>query len=146
MKKEIAKVPVIGIGSVFYGCIPLDRKNLNARKEAGLRVIKQIETSVSTVTFPEGTRSKTGVPKEKIHPGLIKAAYLKKIPVLPLVLKNTHEILNYSKKPLRIKRGVHVELEILPPVNPRDFETSDAFIEATWGKIRSTYQNTQPNS
>ncbi len=140
MIKELLKVPFLGYGATFYGCIPFDRKDRSARLNAGKKVIRQIENDVSTVTFPEGTRALDGNLKEKIHAGLLKLAYRRKTPVIALTLKNTHLVLSYPGKLPRINKPVEVEIRIHPVKNPINYESHEEFVESTWGEIRRSFK------
>ena len=60
MKAELRKVPFIGSGCKAAGHIFVERRNAKAALESLKEVEKQLVNGVSTVIFPEGTRSLNG--------------------------------------------------------------------------------------
>lgn len=134
-KKELGK----GIPSVSYnlrhgGSALIDRKNPRQSFPAIIKFGEYIEeTKRAAVIFPEGTRSKTGVPKPFQTKGL--EMLFKKIPsalVVPITINNSWKMLRYGKFPMGL--GTHIKHTVHQPVKPSDFKnTSDliAHIETT---------------
>lgn len=102
-KKELGS----GIPSVSYnlrhgGSVLIDRKDprqaLPAIKEMGLYIEKHKR---SAVIFPEGTRSKTGVPKRFSENGLkILCKSAPSAYIVPVSINNSWKILKFGKFPL----------------------------------------------
>ena len=125
-KKELGK----GIPSVSYnlrhgGSVLIDRKN-------PLQAVKAIEafsdyienTKRAAVIFPEGTRSKTGVPKPFQKKGLM--TLVERIPsalVVPITINNSWKMLRYGKFPLGI--GNHLKFKVHKPLKVSDYKSTD---------------------
>lgn len=124
-KKELGK----GIPSVSYnlrhgGSALIDRKDpkqaIPAIKVLGEYIEKHRR---SAVIFPEGTRSKTGVPKEFAQSGLkILCKYAPSAYVVPVTINNSWKMVKYGFFPLglgnRLTFVVHKPLS----VNELDFK------------------------
>lgn len=109
IKKELLSVPVVGFLFKRFGFIPVDRNkpggDLGALK-AALKVVKRGE---SLFIFPEGTRSKDGLPA-RAKPGIGFLVYHSGAPILPIKVINTYKLpfvwhvgVTYGK-PFMIKR------------------------------------------
>lgn len=59
-KKELSKVPVLGQYMHYIGHIFVDRKNKEAARKSMIAAAEKIKTGRNVISFPEGTRSKTG--------------------------------------------------------------------------------------
>ena len=128
-KKELGR----GIPSVSYnlrhgGSALIDRKDpkqaIPALKEFALNVK---EYNRSAVIFPEGTRSRNGVPKKFAVNGL--KVLFKNIPnalVVPITINNSWKMLQYGKFPMGI--GAHLIFKVHQPM-PITTEDHDEFIE-----------------
>lgn len=114
MKKELRKVPVIGIACAALGHIFLDRSN----KASAIKSLQAAKDSLrpgsSILFFPEGTRSKNGelLPFKK---GAFVMARDIDIPVLPVTVKGTEKILPPGS--LRLRPGsaemiIHPEIAV----------------------------------
>ncbi len=125
-KKELGK----GIPSVSYnlrhgGSALIDRKN---PREA-ITVIKNFaeyikETNRAAVIFPEGTRSRDGVPKKFHTKGL--ETLIKYIPnalIVPVSINNSWKTLKYGKFPMGL--GAHIKFKVHEPLQASDFEIKD---------------------
>ena len=108
-KKELGK----GIPSVSYnlrhgGSVLIDRKNpvqaVNAIKKMG----DYIEThNRGVVIFPEGSRSRNGVPKRFKTKGLkTLLEYAPNAIIVPITINNSWKLLRYGKFPMGI--GAHI--------------------------------------
>ena len=119
-----------GIPSVSYnlrhgGAILIDRKN---PKQALGEMIKFAhylnKHKRSGVIFPEGTRSRNGVPKNFQRKGL--ALLIKKMPeayVLPITINNSWKLQKYGMFPMPL--GVRIKYELHPFLNASEFETEE---------------------
>lgn len=114
MKKELRKIPGIGFGSEKVGHIFLDRSNSKRALESINEAKKKLVNGTSVVIFPEGTRSKTG----EVGPfkrGAFKIAYDLNLPILPITLVNTKNILptnTINIMPGRVKMVIHEPIDL----------------------------------
>lgn len=130
-----------GIPSVSYnlthgGSVLIDRKDprqsLTAIKDFG----KYIETNnYAAVIFPEGTRSKTGVPKRFSENGLkMLTKFAPSAYVVPVSINNCWKLNKHGKFPLEI--GVNVTLEFHEAIEANSMNFEDLF-----KKVESTIKN-----
>jgi 1-acyl-sn-glycerol-3-phosphate acyltransferase len=92
MKKEVRKIPIIGIGTAMLGHIFLDRSN----RQAAIRELEQVKENLlpgtSILFFSEGTRSRNGQ-LQAFKMGAFHMARDLDVPVLPITILGTDRIL-----------------------------------------------------
>ena len=115
MKAELRKVPFVGIGCKAAGHIFIDRRNAKAAVESLHEVEKQLVNGVSTVIFPEGTRSLNGE-VGRFERGAFQIALDLGLPVIPLSLDGCFEALPKGKPfvhrvPTRMYIGEPIDLQ-----------------------------------
>ncbi|MBJ7879749.1 lysophospholipid acyltransferase family protein [Gelidibacter salicanalis] len=137
-KKELGK----GIPSVSYnlrhgGSVLIDRKNPRQALPAIMKFGEYIEsTKRAAVIFPEGTRSKTGVPKPFQTKGL--EVMIKKAPsalVVPISINNSWKMLRYGKFPMGI--GNHLKFTVHRPLKIATFVDKEELIRTVEQTISS---------
>jgi len=140
-KKELGK----GIPSVSYnlrhgGSVLIDRKNPKQAITAIKDFAHYIETNKrAAVIFPEGTRSKDGVPKKFQTRGLL--ALLENIPsaiVVPITINNSWKTIRYGKFPMGI--GAHIKFIVHQPLKVCEHDNK-AIIETIEKQITNTIKN-----
>jgi 1-acyl-sn-glycerol-3-phosphate acyltransferase len=120
-KKELGK----GIPSVSYnlrhgGSVLIDRKD----PKQALPVIKGLGEYIeknkrSAVIFPEGTRSKTGKPKEFAQSGLkILCKYAPNAYIVPITINNSWKMVKFGAFPMGL--GNKLEFIIHEPMAVKD--------------------------
>ena len=128
-KKELGK----GIPSVSYnlrhgGSVLIDRKNPRQSLPAIMKFGEYIEkTNRAAVIFPEGTRSKTGVPKPFQTKGL--EILIKKVPsatIVPISINNSWKMLRYGNFPMGI--GNHLKFTVHQPLKIATFVDKEELI------------------
>ena len=121
-KQELGK----GIPSVSYnlrngGSVLIDRKNPRQSLPAIMKFAEYIETTKrAAVIFPEGTRSKNGVPKPFQMKGL--EMLFKKVPsalVVPISINNSWKMQRYGWFPMGL--GTHIKHTVHKPLKISDF-------------------------
>ncbi|WP_378185873.1 lysophospholipid acyltransferase family protein [Aquimarina sp. W85] len=120
--KFISKIELgKGIPSISYNLrkgenVLIDRKNPKQSLPALSKFGKFIsEKKYAAVIFPEGTRSRTGKPKEFAQTGL--KILLKNAPealIVPVTINNSWKLLQYGNFPLGV--GIHLTLEVQEPI------------------------------
>ncbi|WP_353083461.1 lysophospholipid acyltransferase family protein [Flavobacterium sp.] len=121
-KKELGK----GIPSVSYnlrhgGSILIDRKDPKQAIPLIKGLSEYIETNNrSAVIFPEGTRSKTGKPKEFALSGIkILCKYAPSAYVVPISINNSWKMVKFGVFPMGL--GNKLEFIIHNPISVKDF-------------------------
>lgn len=92
MKKELRKVPGIGLGCEKVGHIFVDRRNHAQASKAINEALQRLGDGIGILFFPEGTRSRDGklLPFKK---GAFHTAIDQQIPVLPVTVSGTRDIM-----------------------------------------------------
>ena len=114
IKKELRKVPGVGIGCEKAGHIFVDRQNPTEARRAVNEALNRLQNGIGILFFAEGTRSRDGrlLPFKK---GAFRIAAGQQIPVLPVTLIGTGEVL--PAKTLRLFPG-RVRVVIHPLIEP----------------------------
>lgn len=121
-KKELGK----GVPSVSYnlrngGSVLIDRKD----PKSAIVEIKKLSEYIqlhhrSAVIFPEGTRSRTGKPKEFAQSGLkILCKYAPSAYVVPISINNSWKMVKFGAFPMGL--GNKLEFIIHPAIAVKDF-------------------------
>lgn len=114
MKKELRKIPGIGIGCEKAGHIFVDRRNPRQASKAITEALARLGSGIGILFFPEGTRSRDGhlLPFKK---GAFRLAAEQNLPILPVTLVGTREILPATA--LRLLPG-SIKMVIHPAIDP----------------------------
>jgi 1-acyl-sn-glycerol-3-phosphate acyltransferase len=103
LKKEIFRIPVIGLGMKQVGFVPVDRKGVRGGKKSidhAARLMK--DKGYSFLIFPEGTRSRDGKLQEFRRGGFF-LALASQTAIVPISLQGTYELM--PKGSFFAKRG-----------------------------------------
>ncbi len=120
-KKELTKLPLLGKAFQVGGFVPIDR----ASREQSMAAIDQAAESLrqgnSFLTFPEGTRSRTGalLPFKR---GPFLMALKAQVPVVPVAVQGGTASM---RKGSRIVRPTIVSVRIGEPISTRGMDVSD---------------------
>lgn len=99
-KAELFRIPIFGWAMSTAGYISLDRSSPRRAYRSMEEAARRIHEGVSVVIFPEGTRSRDG----RLGPfmkGGFTLAVKAQVPVVPLAIKGTYEIMPpHTKKVL----------------------------------------------
>ena len=92
MKKELRKMPAIGIGCEKAGHIFVDRRNPKSARSALDEALRRLGSGIGILFFAEGTRSTDGrlLPFKK---GAFRTAIEQQLPLLPVTVVGTRDIL-----------------------------------------------------
>ena len=121
MKKEVRKIPVIGIGCAMLGHIFLDRQNPEVAIQQLQDVKKELTPGTSILFFPEGTRSRDGY-LQAFKMGAFRMAQDLEIPVLPITMLGTDRIL--TPDGMELYPG-SAGLVIHPPISVEEVMSSE---------------------
>lgn len=112
MKKELRKLPGIGIGCEKAGHIFVERRNPKQAAQAINDALNRLGDGIGLLFFPEGTRSPDGRLLQ-FKKGAFRTAIDQQLPLLPVTVVGTREIL--PARTLRLFPGT-VRLVIHPPI------------------------------
>ncbi|MEW6456084.1 MAG: lysophospholipid acyltransferase family protein [Acidobacteriota bacterium] len=121
-KKEVFKIPIIGLGMKLAGFIPVDRKNrVKARSaiEKAVEIIKKEKCSF--LIFPEGTRSIDGnlLPFKK---GGFVLAIKSNVPIVPISIVGSKDIIPKGK--FSVRKGT-VRVKFHSPISTDGYTIED---------------------
>src|SRR5215204_6734155 len=120
-KKELLKVPVLGVGMGFVNVMAIDRTNRESAIRTTEAAARRIQSGVSFAVFVEGTRAKPGelLPFKK---GAFYMARQAGVPVVPVAIRNSDVLMG---KGTGEARAGTIEVVILPPVAMNDVKTDE---------------------
>jgi len=120
-KIEIMKIPFVGWMMRLARDIPLERGDSTSGRAALDACVDRLESGVSVMIFPEGTRSKSGEMR-KFRAGAFKVAIEGQYPILPLAVYGTRDALR--KHDWRLGKA-DAEVRVLPPVPTEGLTMAD---------------------
>src|SRR5215213_1735405 len=123
-KKELLKVPVLGVGMGFVNVMAIDRTNRESALRTTEAAAQRIKSGVSFAVFVEGTRAKPGelLPFKK---GAFYMARQAGVPVVPVAIKNSDVLMG---KGTGEARSGEIEMVFMKPIDTVD-RTSDEAID-----------------
>src|SRR5215212_8433457 len=118
-KKELLKVPILGVGMGFVNVMAIDRTNRESAFRTTEAAARRIKSGVSFGVFVEGTRAKPGelLPFKK---GAFYMARQAGVPVVPVALKYSDVLMG---KGTGEARSGEMEMVLLPPFDMSDVVT-----------------------
>ena len=131
-KKELLKVPILGVGMGFVNVMAIDRSNRESAIRTTEAAAQRIKSGVSFAVFVEGTRANPG----ELLPFKKGAFYMAKeagVPVVPVAIKNSDVLMG---KGTGEARSGSMEMVLLPPVDTSDVVT-DGDIDRLISDVRA---------
>ncbi|MEE2671427.1 MAG: 1-acyl-sn-glycerol-3-phosphate acyltransferase [Bdellovibrionota bacterium] len=136
MKKQVLYIPVLGLLAYASGAIVVDREDKDSRKKVFEVSKKELTSNRRQLQYyPEGTRRKDGGfgPKsfEEIKYALIQVAFEYNVPVYPISIYGTPEVVNGGL----ICPGQKTGIILHEPLHPHEFAEAEVFAKAAWQKV-----------
>jgi 1-acyl-sn-glycerol-3-phosphate acyltransferase len=130
-KKELLKVPVLGVGMGFVNVMAIDRSNRESAIRTTEAAAQRIKSGVSFAVFVEGTRAKPGelLPFKK---GAFYMARQAGVPVVPVAIKNSDVLMG---KGTGEARAGTIEMVFMRPIETVD-RTTDGAIDQLIAETR----------
>ncbi len=112
-KKELLKVPILGVGMGFVNIIAIDRTNAERARRSMEKAREVMDSGYSFGVFAEGTRAMPGelLPFKK---GAFHLALQTQAPIIPVAIKETDWMM--GKKRGVAYRGT-IEMVLQPPIS-----------------------------
>ena len=111
-KKELGRVPVIGLWMKGIHCIFLDRGNFRKAMRGIEKGIREAHDGHPKVIFPEGTRSQ-GEKMGSFKPGSILLAAKAGLTIVPVTINGTYKLWEEHKRivPAELQLTIHPSIE-----------------------------------
>jgi 1-acyl-sn-glycerol-3-phosphate acyltransferase len=135
-KKELLKVPVLGVGMGFVNVMAIDRSNRENAIRTTDAAAERIRSGISFGVFVEGTRAKPGelLPFKK---GAFYMARQAGVPVVPIAIKHSDKLM--GKGTGEATSGT-IEMVIMEPVSTKEIAT-DEDINKLIANVRGSIAN-----
>lgn len=120
-KKELLKVPVLGVGMGFVNVMAIDRTNRESAIRTTEAAAQRIKSGVSFAVFVEGTRAKPGelLPFKK---GAFYMARQAGVPVVPVAIRNSDVLMG---KGTGEARSGELEMIFMKPIDTVGLTSDD---------------------
>jgi 1-acyl-sn-glycerol-3-phosphate acyltransferase len=120
-KKELLRVPVLGVGMGFVNVMAIDRTNRESAIRTTEAAAQRIKSGVSFAVFVEGTRAKPGelLPFKK---GAFYMARQAGVPVVPVAIKNSDVLMG---KGTGEARSGEIEMVFMKPIDTVGLTSDD---------------------
>jgi 1-acyl-sn-glycerol-3-phosphate acyltransferase len=120
-KKELLKVPILGVGMGFVNIMAIDRSNRERALATVRAATERIRSGVSFGVFAEGTRARPGqlLPFKK---GAFYMAIETGASVVPVAMKNTDRLMGKGEG---TARPGTIEMVMLPPLETKGLSTDE---------------------
>jgi 1-acyl-sn-glycerol-3-phosphate acyltransferase len=139
MKAELGRIPFIAQGCRAIGHIFIDRGDPEQARAAINAAVARLSPGTGVLFFPEGTRSRDGSLR-KFRKGAFRVAVDRGLPVLPMTVIGTREILPPGS--VRVRPGT-ARLVVHPPIQPPD-GLADAAVAALCQQTREAIAGPLP--
>ncbi|MFJ7936838.1 lysophospholipid acyltransferase family protein [Sporosarcina sp. NPDC096371] len=118
-KVEVKKLPIINDWMEEMNCVFIDRSDRRSAMNVLRDSVEKLRGGHSIIIFPEGTRSKgTGI--QEFKSGFAKIAQDAGVPVVPIALYGTSEIMEKNNNRIR---PAQIRVEILPTIDVETVQT-----------------------
>jgi len=134
-KAELNKVPILGRAIMVAGHVALDRTNRRSQMQAYKSGVQWLKDGVNLVTFPEGTRTKTGR-MGSFKKGAFKMAQAVGAPIVPISIHHAEKVqpLDYAFPAKPARRRPESIVKIGKPISTEG-KSDDDLLEEVWNAI-----------
>lgn len=127
-KRSVMRLPFIGWHLALAGHIPVDRgRGPQAAARVVERFLETLQKGKPILVFPEGTRTHDGQIKP-FKSGSFRAAVQAKVPVIPVALEGTYEMMRRGSFDINNRERQTVYVRIGEPLFPRTRESEEESI------------------
>jgi 1-acyl-sn-glycerol-3-phosphate acyltransferase len=132
-KSSVLFIPFIGYYAWLGGAVFFNRNLPDARAQARADVLAQLEAGHRIFVFPEGTRTRDGLLREKVHLTLVRDCFARGIDVVPCAVMNTENVIPVS--PPGVFPGRSSSIRIGKALHPTQYDDADHFAHAVWSEV-----------
>ena len=132
-KKEVFYFPMMGLLGYLGGAVFFDRNRAEDRRRAKEETLLMLQRGNAMHIYPEGTRARDELLREKLYWGLVHAAWERGFRVLPTALWGTDRVLPVSNAGIRYGQSVRVRFGTA--VEATDHATAESFTQAIWSQV-----------
>jgi 1-acyl-sn-glycerol-3-phosphate acyltransferase len=133
LKKELIRIPILGWSMKRAGYISIDRSSPAKARRTLEQAVDRIKGGTSLVMFAEGTRGYDGR-LQPLKRGAFQLAMASGVPVVPVAIKGTREIMPKGSFALR-KGSIVIQLEKPIETSIYTKQTMPELIERVSGSI-----------
>jgi len=134
MKSSLMRIPILGTAMRMGKFVPIERGgSLEGSRRSVHAATDAIRSGLHLLVFPEGTRSPDGR-LTSFKKGSFFLAERTGAPIIPVAIAGTQRLMPKDSA------GIHpgdVQVTYLPLIEPRDYPTRDALMEAVHSAIAS---------
>lgn len=94
------KAPILGTWMKYMGCVFVDRGNIKQSLICVNKAVENLKRGHSMVVFPEG-KLNDGKETLEFQKGFLRLATKSGVPIVPITIKGSHNILSYNGKRVR---------------------------------------------
>jgi 1-acyl-sn-glycerol-3-phosphate acyltransferase len=133
VKKELFRIPILGVGMKMASLVPVDRSDREAAIESVNAAIAVLRQGLHMLIFPEGTRSADGklLPFKK---GPFHLAIESGVFIVPVTMLGTYEL--WPKGHFGLRAGT-VTVLFHKPIDPHSYPDRDALVKAVAQTVAS---------
>ena len=113
-KKELGRVPGLGGFGRMFEIVFIDREATAASSDYFRPVLDLLRRGISVAVAPEGTRSPTPMPGP-FHKGAFLAARKARVPLVPVVIRNSGRLMPRGSRAVRPGR---IDVVVQQPIDP----------------------------
>ena len=136
-REDVRTMPVVGAFAHAGGSVFVKRSCVADRKRALQDTIRMCKESTGVVVFPEGKMSQDGRLLEKVYYSTLYRAFEEGLPVIPIGLHGTRNVMPISLD--RIRTGERVAIRIGEVCSPADAGSAEEFARECWGRVKELH-------
>jgi 1-acyl-sn-glycerol-3-phosphate acyltransferase len=133
-KKEVSYIPFFGLNGRLSGALFFDRSKPEDRAKVVEDALFLMRSGANLHVFPEGTRTRDGRLREKVHLRLVQESFTAGIDVVPACVWGTDDAVPATG--FRVWPFQRVGLELARPLDRAGFGDAESYARATWDEVR----------
>ena len=147
-KKEVFKIPLIGVAMRKCEFLSVDRENPKDAAKALMSVVRKMKKKKTVLMYPEGTRSNDASKMLPFKAGSLSAARSAQVSITPIVVRGTQEIKPTDKKFYILPQVVRIHIlepiftdNELHPANSESKLTDEEKLNRVRDLMQKAYEN-----